>query len=198
MGRSEGCLASSGKEFTEKMTLNLIAVAFYFMLPAYFANMAPVIVKNSFKKLAVPIDSNKKFGNKPIFGKNKTWRGFIFGVIFAVLITFIQFLFFKNNIFVNISSIDYNNWFLFGLLMGIGALVGDLVESFFKRRLNIGPGKRFIPFDQTDFVIGALIFTYPLIKLSVELIIVIILISFVSHIAVNHLSYYLKIRKERW
>ena len=33
--------------------------SFYFMIPAYFANMAPVIVKDRFKKLAIPIDFGK-------------------------------------------------------------------------------------------------------------------------------------------
>ena len=180
------------------MVLTLIAGAFYFMLPAYFANMAPVIVKNLFKSLAVPIDFDKKLNNKPILGKNKTWRGLIFGIVLAILIAFIQFLFFNNNIFVGISLIDYSNWLLFGLLIGIGALVGDLVESLFKRRLNYEPGKPFIPFDQIDFVLGALIFTYPIIKLPLDLIVTIILLSFVLDIIVNHLSHYFKIRKEKW
>jgi CDP-2,3-bis-(O-geranylgeranyl)-sn-glycerol synthase len=160
--------------------------------------MAPVIVRNLFKKLAIPIDSGKKLGNKPIFGRNKTWRGLIFGVIFAIIISFIQYLFFNNNIFVEISLIDYNNWLLLGLLMGAGALVGDLVESFFKRRLNYKPGQSFVPFDQIDFVLGALIFTYPIVRMPIDVIITIIIISFVLHIIVNHLSYYLKIRGEKW
>ena len=67
------------------------------MLPAYFANMAPVIVKNVFKKLAFSIDFNKKIKNKPILGKNKTFRGLIFGIIFAIIAAFVQFLLYKNN-----------------------------------------------------------------------------------------------------
>ena len=98
---------------------------FYFMLPAYFANMAPVIVKNMFKKLAFPIDFNKKIKNEPIFGKNKTFRGLIFGVGFAIIIAYIQFLLFNNNIFNDLPLVDYSNWLLIGFLMGFGAIFGD-------------------------------------------------------------------------
>jgi len=64
-----------------------VIIIFYFMLPAYFANMAPVIMKNIFKNLAFPIDLNKKINNKPIFGKNKTFRGLFFGILFAIIIS---------------------------------------------------------------------------------------------------------------
>jgi len=52
------------------------------MLPAYFANMAPVLVQK-INLFAYPVDFNQKMNNKPIFGKNKTFRGFIFGIIFV-------------------------------------------------------------------------------------------------------------------
>lgn len=178
--------------------LNLILQYFYFMLPAYFANMAPVIAKKWFNILNVPIDFNKKINNKPIVGGNKTYRGLIFAVVFAIIITFLQYLFYKNNIFRNISFVDYSNWLLLGFLLGFGAIFGDLAKSFFKRRLNLEPGKPFIPFDQTDFVIGALIFAYPLVKLPLESILGILLLSFVLHITVNHIAFYTGIRKEKW
>ena len=180
------------------MVLILIIKAFYFMLPAYFANMAPVIVKNLFKSIAAPIDLNKKFNDKSILGKNKTWRGLIFGILFAIIISFFQFLLFKNNFLLGISLMDYSNWLLFGFLIGSGAIIGDLIESLFKRRLNYKPGQPFAPFDQIDFILGALIFIYPIVKLSISLIITIITLTFILHILVNHLAFYLKLRSEKW
>lgn len=177
---------------------SLILQCFYLMLPAYFANMAPVIVKNIFNKLKVPIDFNKKINNKPVFGRNKTFRGLIFGVLFAIVIAYLQFLLHSNNIFVDISIVDYSNWLSIGFLLGFGAIFGDLVESFVKRRMDYKPGKAFVPFDQLDFVVGALIFVVPLVVLSLNKILVILLLSFVLHIIVNHLAFYLKIRKEKW
>jgi CDP-2,3-bis-(O-geranylgeranyl)-sn-glycerol synthase len=82
--------------------------------------------------------------------------------------------------------------------MGFGTIFGDLMESFVKRRIGYEPGRPFIPFDQLDFVIGALIFVFPLIKLSSNKIIIILLLSFVLHVIVNHLAFHLKIRKEKW
>jgi len=127
---------------------------FYFMLPAYFANMAPVIVKGILKPLAFPLDFNKQLNGKPLFGKNKTFRGLIFAVIFGIAIAFLQHYFYTS--FRAISFIDYSSWLLFGFLMGFGAIFGDLVKSFIKRRLDVTPGKMFFPWDQLDFIFGAL------------------------------------------
>ena len=170
---------------------------FYLMLPAYFANMAPVIVKK-IDLLAFPVDFNKKIDGKPILGKNKTYRGIIFGIVFAIFIAYLQFSLYRIPFFNQISFVDYQNWLLFGLLMGAGALTGDLVKSFFKRRLNINPGMKFVPFDQTDFVAGALIFIMPIFDLTLRIFITSLLLSFVLHITVNHLAFYLKIRNEKW
>ena len=159
--------------------------------------MAPVICKK-INFLKYPIDFGAKLRGKPLFGKNKTFRGLIFGIIFAMIITYLQFLLYKNGLFVEISIIDYSNWILIGFLMGFGAIFGDLVESFVKRRLNYKPGKSFVPFDQLDFVIGALIFVFPLVTLLLNKIIIILLLSFVLHVIVNHFAFYMKIRKEKW
>jgi len=96
---------------------------------------------------------------------------------------YLYFIFRHNNIFAEISLVDYSNWLLFGFLMGFGALLGDMTKSFFKRRLGYAPGKPFIPFDQLDFVVGALLFTYPLVKLPIGLVITTILLSFFLDIA---------------
>lgn len=177
--------------------LIFILKCLYLMLPAYFANMAPVIVKK-IGLFNFPIDFNRQINNKPIFGKNKTFRGFAFGVIFSVIIAYFQFLLYNVESFRGISFIDYENWLLLGFLMGLGALLGDLIKSFFKRRLNIEPGARFVPFDQTDFVIGALVFIMPVFDLTFKIFITSLLLSFVLHIIVNHIAFYLKIRNERW
>ena len=178
--------------------VNIILQCVYFILPAYFANMAPVIVKDIFKKLAVPLDFGKTLGNKPIFGEHKTFRGLIFGVLFAIILTYMQYLLYKNNIFTDFAIVDYSNWLLLGFLLGLGSMIGDLAKSFLKRRLGYEPGKPFIPFDQTDFIIGALAFTYPIAKLSFYKMLLIWTVSFVLHIIINHIAFYTGIRKEKW
>ena len=174
-----------------------IVKCFYLMLPAYFTNMAPVMVKR-INLFVIPLDFNKKINKKPIFGKNKTFRGFIFGISFGMAVAYFQFLLYKIPLFKSLSFFDYQYWLLFGFLMGLGALSGDLIKSFFKRRLGINSGAKFIPFDQTDFVIGALLFIMPVFDLTLKIFLVSLLLSFVLHIAVNHISFYLKIRNEKW
>lgn len=174
-----------------------ILKCFYLMLPAYFANMAPVIVKK-INLLAFPVDFNQQIGNQPVLGKNKTFRGLVFGVVFALTVAYVQSLLYNVGFFKSISFFDYHNWLLFGILMGSGALIGDLAKSFFKRRLGLKPGAKFVPFDQTDFAVGALLLIMPVFEITLTIFIVSLVLSFVLHIAVNHLSFYLKIRNEKW
>lgn len=183
------------------MDLNFFLGCIWYMMPAYFSNMAPVFVKNHFKFLAKPVDFNKRFGRKPVLGSHKTFRGIIFGVLSGVVVMMVQVILFSNvPFFGRISLFDYAriNYSLLGFLLGFGALFGDMVKSFFKRRANIKPGGRWVPFDQLDYVIGALLFGAFVYSPPLYAVIVILVSSFLLHIAVNHLGYYFGIRKERW
>ena len=133
-----------------------------------------------------------------IFGKNKTYRGLIAGMLAAIIVAYTQFFLNGGNIFADLALVDYSNWLLIGLLLGLGAMFGDLVKSFVKRRIGLKPGMPFVPFDQLDFVFGALIFVYPVAKLSMEKIAIILFISFILHMVINHIAFYTGIRKERW
>ncbi|MBR9705579.1 CDP-2,3-bis-(O-geranylgeranyl)-sn-glycerol synthase [Candidatus Pacearchaeota archaeon] len=178
--------------------LIFIFKCFYFMLPAYLANMAPVLTKDHFKELKIPVDFNTKIDHETIFGRHKTFRGLIFGVIYAIITAFVQYLLYDVEFFRLMSLVDYSDWLLLGFLLGSGVVLGDLLESFFKRRLRLKPGKPFIPWDQIDFVIGAMIFVYPIYQLDLMKIITILIISFFLHISINHAAYYLKIRRVKW
>ncbi len=181
----------------EEPFLIFLLKCLYLMLPAYFANMAPVIVKK-INFLAYPVDFNKRLNNKPILGSHKTFRGFFFGIIFAVIIAYLQHIFYPLPAIRTISFHDYDNWLAFGFLMGAGALVGDSIKSFFKRKDDIAPGNMFFPFDQVDFVIGGLIFIMPLFSLTIGIFFTSIAVSLVLHVLVNHIAFYLKIRNEKW
>ena len=168
---------------------------FFYILPAYFANMAPVIMKDTFKSWAVPID--RMFG-KEVFGSHKTWRGLIFGVFFASVITYLQSVLSRYPPFKSLLFFDYSAWLLFSILMGLGALLGDMGESAIKRRLKLVPGARFVPWDQLDFVIGAMLLSSVVFVPSAAAIITVAIMTFVLDIAVNHIAFYLKIRSEKW
>jgi len=117
----------------------LILQYIYFLLPAGFANMAPVLTKKIFKSLAIPIDYYKKFQGRYIFGPHKTIRGLLFGIVFSIIIISIiismQRFLYNYDFFRSISLINYSeNVLLLGFLMGFGAISGDLIESFLYKR----------------------------------------------------------------
>ena len=178
-------------------TCFFVLKCFYLLLPAYFANMEPVMARK-INLFVFPVDFNKNLNGKPIFGRNKTFRGFFSGIILAIAVSYIQFLFYGFDFFKNVSFFDYKNWLLFGFLMGLGALTGDLAKSFFKRRLGIEPGAMFVPFDQTDFVIGAFVFIIPVFAVTIKIFAASLFLSFALHIIVNHISFYAGIRNEKW
>ena len=170
----------------------------YFMLPAYFANMAPVPFRK-IKLFSTPVDFGKKIKNEPVFGNHKTWRGLILATIGGILIFYIQKLLYSRGIFHSLSLIDYNNFpVLFGALLGFGAIFGDLIKSFFKRRFSIAPGKKWIPFDQIDLVVGALVFScfYYVPPLFVWVYLLIITVPL--HMIAKHLAYYSGIGNQKW
>jgi len=175
----------------------LMLQSFYFMLPAYFANMAPVIFRKM-KFLDIPIDFNKKINKNPILGKNKTYRGLFFGILLSIITAFIQFMLIKNELFRNISIIEYDNWILFGFCMGFGALLGDSIKSFFKRRANISSGKPWPFFDQIDYIIGSFLITKIFFDISLDIMIMSTVLSVFLTILINNIAYILKIRDEPW
>ncbi|MBI2655493.1 CDP-archaeol synthase [Candidatus Woesearchaeota archaeon] len=189
--------SSNGLFLSIREFLPFVSRCFYFMLPAYFANMAPVMVKK-IGLFDFPVDFGKKVNGGRVLGSHKTFRGFIFGIAFAVIVAYIQFLLQDVEFFRNLSFFDYDSWLLLGFLMGFGALAGDSIKSFFKRRIGIKPGERFIPFDQIDFVLGVFALTAPFFDVTLKIFAISVLLTFALDILVNHLAFYMKIRSEKW
>lgn len=155
-------------------------------LPGAMANMAPPLFKR-INFLNYNLDFGKKINGKRIFGNNKTFRGLFFGIIFAVIISIvIKYFFIK----------DFN--LIMGALSGLFALLGDALESMFKRQLSIKPGLPFIPFDQIDWVIGSSFVLYLYNYLDLYEILIAIILFFFLHIIVKHIGYYLRIDNNRW
>jgi CDP-2,3-bis-(O-geranylgeranyl)-sn-glycerol synthase len=166
------------------MDLVLIVVeALKLIFPAYCANGAPVIVGGG-----LPLDFGKNFvDRRRVFGKNKTFRGFIFGLTVGFLVGVIEVLVFGYPIF-------------FAVLSPLGALLGDLTGAFLKRRLNIEPGGLLPIVDQVDFVVGAILFTLPLriASLSAEVAIAMLIVTPPIHLLTNFGAYKLKLKSNPW
>jgi len=173
----------------------------YFFLPAYFANMTPTFAWRArvLEFLAKPVDFGKKHQGFPIFGPHKTWRGIILGVLVGILVAWIQRILGKFSSFAKLSFFNYQeiNIFLLGLLLSFGALIGDAAGSFLKRRQGIEPGESWIPFDQMSFVIGSFVVTAPFFKIPILGWFYILFLSFVLHIIVNRIGFWLGINKSR-
>jgi CDP-2,3-bis-(O-geranylgeranyl)-sn-glycerol synthase len=157
----------------------------YLMLPAYAANMAP------------PFTRFWTGWNPPIhvtaLGSHKTVLGFAAGVAAAVLTTGVQAA-------VRIPSplLDYSHWPWLGLGFGVGAMAGDCLKSYCKRRRRIAPGRPWIPFDQLDFVVGALLVVGPFAALDFGDVILILAMSFAGDLVVNRFAYQFGIKTSPW
>tara|TARA_Y100000310_G_scaffold320255_1_gene376514 strand:- start:155 stop:682 length:528 start_codon:yes stop_codon:yes gene_type:complete len=170
--------------------LMLIVKSLYFFLPAYIGNMAPVILKK-FPFLNIPIHGK-------IFGAHKTWRGLLLAVIMGGLVFWLQKIAFLQG-FRSWSIIDYGDFsILLGLLMGGGAIVGDLVKSYYKRKEKIPPGKSWVPFDQVDFVIGGLVFTCFIYVPAAPVIVTLLVASPLLHVLFNYLGYLIRIKDNKF
>jgi CDP-2,3-bis-(O-geranylgeranyl)-sn-glycerol synthase len=131
----------------------------WFFVPAYLANMSPVLVQAWFQGLATPMDGGRLFRGKRILGDHKTWRGLLAGVVVGTATYELQLLVHATGFFADLTLFDYAaDPVLPGFLMGLGTGVGDALKSFFKRRVDIAPGASWPVFDQLDFFAGAYLF----------------------------------------
>jgi CDP-2,3-bis-(O-geranylgeranyl)-sn-glycerol synthase len=157
----------------------------YFMAPAYAANMAPPFVRY-WKGWNRPL-------NRRWLGEHKTVIGFGLGVLAAVAVAFVQ-----SRVSWSGAIVSYHDWAGLGMRFGVGAMAGDALKSFAKRRRGIAPGAPWIPWDQLDFALGALALVWGHATLAWIDVATILLATVVGHILVNHIGYWLGIRDVKW
>jgi len=156
-----------------------IAAALWFIFPAYCANAAPVIFGGG-----KPMDFGKRFfDGKPFLGSHKTWRGFFAGLVVGTLVGWVQTIIFEQFLFEYSSQFQYS--VILGFALALGALTGDLVESFVKRRLNRSPGSSLQVADQIDFILGAFLFSIPVLPPSLPAVLIILLVTIPIHFLTN-------------
>lgn len=163
-----------------------IIFVIWFFFPTGLANVAAFCSGKIpyLKSFSYPVDFNKKFRSKRILGDHKTIRGFIFGIIVGVITVYIQMYLFQNFKFIrDVIPLDYSsiNPIILGSLEGFGALFGDSVKSFFKRQMGFPPGKSWFPFDQIDYVLGAMLFTSFYIHISFMQFVIAFVFGFLIH-----------------
>ncbi|MCE4615313.1 MAG: CDP-2,3-bis-(O-geranylgeranyl)-sn-glycerol synthase [Desulfurococcales archaeon] len=149
-------------------------------LPAMVANGAPVVFKGR-----TPLDMGREFiDGKRIFGDGKTIEGFLVGVLAGLVFGLLEAL------------VAFNCKFLYvGFLGGLGAMLGDITGSFFKRRIGYERGEPLLFVDQLDFALCATIFYYLIrVEMNFYALLLIYLTIFILHVGTNRIAYDLKLK----
>jgi CDP-2,3-bis-(O-geranylgeranyl)-sn-glycerol synthase len=140
----------------------IIIQAFWIVIPIYVANASAVIVGGG-----IPIDFGKKWKDgRRILGDGKTWKGLFAGAFLGITAGFglavaASYLSESDYSFLGLTNFEgFPLMILLLFSLCFGALLGDIIESFFKRRVGRDRGQDWIPFDQLDFIVGALIFSF--------------------------------------
>jgi len=120
------------------------------------------------ERLAIPLDGGRTLFGRPIFGPNKTWKGFVV-MVPATALAFLAL----GTLALQAPAIGQRLWALspaqyagLGLIAGIGFMLGELPNSFVKRQLEIPAGgaprglvARWLAFavDRLDSIAGMLL-----------------------------------------
>lgn len=144
------------------MDFLIVLQAFWIVIPIYVANASAVIVGGG-----TPIDFGKKWRDgRRILGDGKTWRGLFSGTFLGMTAGFgltVAATYLSSSEYAFLGLTNFEGFpFMIVILFSLcfGALLGDVVESFFKRRIGKDRGQDWIPFDQLDFIVGALLFSF--------------------------------------
>lgn len=158
------------------MIINTILAAIWQYLPAYFANAAPVALGGG-----PPLDGGENwYDGKPFLGSHKTFRGTVVGILAGLVIGALQ-----------TNTIG-------GLAQGVGAILGDLLSSFLKRRWDVPPGDSSPLLDQLDFIVIAIILSFPFQNPTISQIILILIITVPIHYLMNYIAWLFKMKKNPW
>jgi len=164
----------------------------WLILPAYVANSVAIDVSGIpfLKKYTAPVDFGMSWKGKRLLGEGKTWRGLICGVLAGVLCGWIQGIY--------ASAGLYPMTALLGFLLGFGALLGDMVESFIKRRLGFDRGHPMFLLDQLDYIVGAFFLAWTMVPVDLGYLLMACIITLPLHFIASIVAWILKLKKNPW
>ncbi|MFA6214104.1 MAG: CDP-2,3-bis-(O-geranylgeranyl)-sn-glycerol synthase [Candidatus Micrarchaeia archaeon] len=166
-----------------------------FILPAYFANSVPVLLGGG-----APMDRGREWcDGRRLFGDGKTTRGFFAGVLAGVAVGALEGMLLSGTAF-DIYGSSMQAYALAGLLLGLGAMLGDLAGSFIKRRRGLARGRPSLVMDQLLFLALALVFAYPLAPslLTLEAVLFLAVLTYFVHVGANVAANRLGLKKVPW
>ncbi|MCB0653898.1 MAG: CDP-archaeol synthase [Saprospiraceae bacterium] len=164
---------------------------FLLFLPMITGNVLHMIIvrKNLLPGLAIPV-------SQPLFGRNKTLRGFLVLPILSGVLALLSSLAFGPLLQSHLED------FLTGAGMGVVYLLSELPNSYIKRKLGIANGEHSqryklvqIFFDKADSLIGILLFYWLVTPVPWTTIFGLFFISFGIHLSISYLLVRLKIKQ---
>jgi hypothetical protein len=167
-----------------------------------FVTHAPVLKWDWFKSLKRPLDGGCTWRGRRVFGDNKTWRGaaaMFTGVLGgAVVLSRVPGYWARLP-----AELQRAGPVVFGGLLGLGVVLGELPNSFLKRQWGVEPGRQrrdaaglvLSIVDQGDFVLGAWATLAPVWAMSVREAASAFVLVVVVHLVVNVIGYAAGVRK---
>jgi CDP-2,3-bis-(O-geranylgeranyl)-sn-glycerol synthase len=145
------------------------------------ANTAPLLLKRMLRERAAwPLDGGLAFfDGEPIFGRSKTVRGVLIGVIAPALLAPLL-----------------GHPATHGVAIGVGAMAGDLLSSFVKRRLKRPPSSQAPGLDQIPEVLLPLLVARNWFELSLLEVGAVLVAFVVLQMLLSKLFYRLRLREE--
>ena len=150
------------------------------MLLIIVANGVPVLAFDLFhNRFVLPIDLGCKLGDSEfLFGPSKTWRGLFFSLLITALI-----------------AMSLGMSWITGLVIAASAMLGDLLSSFIKRRLNMVSGSMALGIDQVPESLIPLLVVADTFDLNGESILAMVVTFFVLEILLSRVLFRLHLRK---
>ncbi len=173
-----------------------VVLAIWLMVPAYIANPMAVVFGGG-----TPLDLGMKWPDgQRILGDGKTIKGLIGGTACGIVAGFFQIY------IAPIFSIQFVPTITAIITLSFGALLGDIVKSFFKRRIGFVRGAELPLIDQLDFVAGAWLLTFIFDPVwftkyfisSPWIILTVLVLTPILHRLTNIFGYNIKLKKEPW
>ena len=181
------------------MVVETVVVAVWVMLPAYVPNNAAVLAGGG-----RPIDGGRTLGDgRRALGDGKTWRGAVAGTVAGVVAALAL------NLLAPVAT-DLTGLGLpvfpiqAAASLPAGAMLGDILASFLKRRTGRERGAAFPGIDQLDFVVVALGLTllvatdWFLATFTLPVLVVVLVITPLLHVSTNAGAYALGLKDEPW
>lgn len=183
------------KDILPFLTNEHFITALLIIIPAMIGGIIHMlaVTKDWFKFLKIPICS-------PLFGENKTLRGFILMPLFSIPGGLLAYSILTDSAMT--IDITATHWALFGALAGFAYILFELPNSFIKRRMGIPAGGEagrfrllFVILDQLDSSLGGAVLALIYFDAPMLTALSVLILGPIIALTVKKLLYVLRLKK---